>query len=59
MMSVFDWSKVSVADSILALTADLTPTPPYRAFTTLASIGPFARRTRTVRRQERGGGDAR
>lgn len=40
--SVFDWSKVSVADSVLTLTADLTPTPPHRAFTTLASIGPFA-----------------
>lgn len=31
-----------MADSILTLTADLTPTPPYRPFTTLASIGPFA-----------------
>lgn len=40
--SVFDWSKVSVADSILTLRADLTPTPPYREFTTLASIGPRA-----------------
>jgi hypothetical protein len=40
--SVFDWSKVSVADSILTLTADLTPTPPHREFTTLASIGPRA-----------------
>jgi hypothetical protein len=36
----FDWSKVSVANSILTLTADLTQTP--AVFTTLASIGPRA-----------------
>ena len=38
----FDWSKVSVADSILTLTADLTPTTSQPPFATLASIGPRA-----------------
>jgi hypothetical protein len=38
----FDWSRVSVANSILTLTADPTPTPPHPTFTTLASIGPRA-----------------
>jgi beta-glucanase (GH16 family) len=40
--SVFDWSKVSVVNSVLTLTADLTPSPPHREFTTLASVGPRA-----------------
>jgi hypothetical protein len=39
---VFDWSRVSVANSVLTLTADLTPTPPHTVFTTIASIGPRA-----------------
>jgi hypothetical protein len=37
--STFDWSGVSVADSIITLRADLAAP---RAFTTLASIGPRA-----------------
>jgi hypothetical protein len=38
----FDWSRVSVANSVLTLTADPTPTAPATRFTTLASIGPRA-----------------
>jgi hypothetical protein len=40
--SVFDWSNVSVANSVLTLTANLAATAPRRDFTTLASIGPRA-----------------